>query len=384
MYILNLFKKKPDIPMYPYPCSEIMKQRYDIMVSNAQNEVSYALANSSYQITFLKNQAYESYLVANRHLLTVKNFEHFMKYYDKLIESLLILVLLKKRVKIDLNDPYMLLQDALISRSSMTDGMIVQCYQSSVEEKKTEKGRTNGFDYFTRTMERYLDAMSLDNINTVNSLCGVQFFDINSIKWIEHEERLKPKKSHIITILVIALFVLIIACSGNSDNSQSGDDSSANTSDSVSGENVSDAYAMVDKFVNSFNQISDTPITDLEIVDVTDKESGHYRVEFRLYAFKDSASKTGKCGESSVDIVTYGDEHQQIRIYAIDPNLDNITRFLRTSILVLNPDVSSNILEETISDIIEKKEANGVRIDDIKIVLLGQYKDAFDLQIIFE
>lgn len=383
--LMQYFKKSTEIPMYPYPCSDIMKQRYDIMVSNAKNEVSYALAHGSYQITFLKNQAYESYLVANRHLLTVKNFEHFEKYYDKLIESLLRLVFLKQRVKIDINDPNMLLHDALVSRSSMTDGMIVQCYQTSVEEKKTEKGRANGYDYFTRTMERYLDAMSLDNINTINSLCGIQFFDVNSIKWLDHEEKPKPKKAHVFTALVIALFVLIIACSGNSDASDPSDALTDNSSESVSSNEIGfESFSMVDRFVNSFNQISEIPITDLSDIDVTDKDSEHYRVEFRLHAFKDSVSKTGLCGEAAVDIVTYGDEYQNIRIYATDPDLDNIISILKSSILALIPDISLDILEDTISDITENKEANGVNIDDLSIVLLGKYKDAFELQIIYD
>ncbi len=385
MNIMNLFNKKRKIPMYPYPCSDIMKKRYDIMVSNAQNEVSYALANGSHMITFLKNQAYESYLVSNRHLLTVNNFEHFIKYYDKLIESLLRLVLLKKRVKIDINDPYMLLQDALESRSSMTDGMIVQCYQSSVEEKKTEKGKANGFDYFTRTMERYLDVMSIDNINTINSICGIQLFDVSSIKWIAHEEKPKPKKSHIFTILVIALFVLIIACSGNSDDSHPNNPSSNDSSDSVStNEMISESLSAVDFFVDSFNQISDIPITDLSDIDVTDKDSGHYRVEFRLHAFKDSVSKTGFCGESSVDIVTYGDEHQKIRVIVKDNSIENIASIMKTCVMVLSPETSESEIDEVAAQLISKKDANGSYFDDIKLTLHGQYSDSMELCIIYE
>ena len=379
------FKKHFTIPTYPYPCSDIMKQRYDIMVSNAKNEVSYALAHGSYQITFLKNQAYESYLVANRHLLTVKNFEHFEKYYDKLIESLLRLVFLKQRVKIDINDPNMLLHDALVSRSSMTDGMIVQCYQTSVEEKKTEKGRANGFDYFTRTMERYLDAMSLDNINTINSLCGIQFFDASSMKWLDHAEQPKPNKSHIFTILVIALIVLIIACSGNSDDSNSNNASSNTTSDSVStNEVISESLSAVDRFIDSFNQISDIPITELSDIDVTDKDSAHYRVEFRLHAFKDSVSKTGICGVSLVDIVTYGKEYQNIRVIAKDNNVENLAKIMKSCIMVLSPETPESKIDEICALFVSKKDASLLHLDDIKFTSHGKYNDSMDLCIIYE
>lgn len=184
MNILNLFKKKPDIPMYPYPCSDIMKQRYDIMIAKAKDQTQYVLVRDRYQISFLNHQTHESYLRANLNLLTDKRFESFMKNYDKLIESLLCQFFLKRKVKVELNDPYQLLQDALNARSSMTDSKISDLFNESVTSKKTEKGRTNGLDYFSRTMVRYMDSLSFENMLTVNSLCGYNLIDIESIKWL--------------------------------------------------------------------------------------------------------------------------------------------------------------------------------------------------------
>ena len=93
-------------------------------------------------------------------------------------------LLLKRRVKVELNDPYQLLQDALNSRSSMTDGKIADLFYESVTSKKTEKGRENGMDYFSRTMVMYIDALSFENILTVNSLCGYNLIDIDIMKWL--------------------------------------------------------------------------------------------------------------------------------------------------------------------------------------------------------
>ena len=185
MNIKLFIKKHFSIPSYPYPCSDIMKKKYDLSVAKAKDKVNYVLCRDKYSISFLNHQTHEAYLRANLDLLNAKTFDRFMKSYDNLIDALLCQLLLKRRAKADLNDPYQLLQDALDSRSSMTDGMITDFYFETVLSKKTEKGKTNGLNYFTNTMHRYIDVLSLDNINTVNSICEFQVINPNGMRWLK-------------------------------------------------------------------------------------------------------------------------------------------------------------------------------------------------------
>ena len=87
--------------------------------------------------------------------------------------------------------------------------------------------------------------------------------------------------------IVIIMTLSITACSSNTDNQ-------------VSEEPTVDEpvveQSMVDAFIEKYNEIATTPITDVVEVDITDSASGHYRTEFRLDAFKESIAKTGKIG----------------------------------------------------------------------------------------
>lgn len=97
----------------------------------------------------------------------------------------------------------------------------------------------------------------------------------------------------------------------------------ANVSDMATAEHVQSddrgGYANIDAFIERFNATFDTPITEAKEVDnIADKDSGYYRTEYRLGAFKDAVGVVGQIeGYGQIDIVSYGSTgYTDIRVYA--------------------------------------------------------------------
>ena len=105
---------------------------------------------------------------------------------------------------------------------------------------------------------------------------------------------------------------------------------------------------MVDSFIEEYNATAPTPITDAVEINVTDKESGHYRTEFRLGAFKDSIAKTGKIGDTVIDVVNCGWQKDELRIYADNITSEQAVEIVKYAAPVMDPDVPSDELQDVL------------------------------------
>lgn len=106
--------------------------------------------------------------------------------------------------------------------------------------------------------------------------------------------------------------------------------------------------SMVDAFIEGYNATAPTPITDVVEVDVTDKESGHYRTEFRLGAFEGSISKTGKIGDSVIDIVNCGWQKDELRIYADGITPERAVEIVKYAAPIMDSDIPSKDLQDVL------------------------------------
>ncbi len=106
--------------------------------------------------------------------------------------------------------------------------------------------------------------------------------------------------------------------------------------------------SMVDSFIEEYNATAPTPITDAVEINVTDEESGHYRTEFRLGAFKDSIAKTGKIGDIVIDIVNCGWQKDELRIYADNITPEQAVEIVKYAAPVMDPDVPSDALQDVL------------------------------------
>ena len=139
--------------------------------------------------------------------------------------------------------------------------------------------------------------------------------------------------------IVIIMTLSITACSSNTDNQ-------------VSEEPTVDEpvveQSMVDAFIEKYNEIATTPITDVVEVDITDSASGHYRTEYRLDAFKESIAKTGKIGDIVIDIVNCGWKKDELRVYVDGITSEQAAEIVKYAAPVMDPDVSKDDLQAVI------------------------------------
>lgn len=142
--------------------------------------------------------------------------------------------------------------------------------------------------------------------------------------------------------------------------------------------------SMVDLFIEEYNKTATTPIADVKEIDVTDKESGHYRTEFRLGAFEDSIAKTGKIGEITVDIVNYGWMKDDLRVYADGITLEQAKEIVQFASPVLDPNLTEADIQEVLVNLDENQEANGYYYGELGLTLLGKYSESYELMLKLE
>lgn len=160
-------------------------------------------------------------------------------------------------------------------------------------------------------------------------------------------------------ILAAFAVILILSIFGNAGRSPSPPGTSGH--DGVAKEDSTD-YLL--KFVDEYNAIAEAKITPGERFSPHDKDSPHYRTEFRLGAFNESLGMAATCGDVSVLIVNYGKQNKyssgnnDFRVYASGP-ADQVTAFYRVSAKVLDPSVSDDAIEDVIGNASEHGENGG-------------------------
>lgn len=137
----------------------------------------------------------------------------------------------------------------------------------------------------------------------------------------------------------------------------------------------------VDLFIEEYNKAATIPITDISEIDVTDQTSEHYRTEFRLGAFEDAYAKTGLIGDIAVDIVGYGWDKEAIRIYADDISLEQAQEIIKAASPILDTTLSESDIQDVMTYLDENQEANGYYYGDIGLLLLGKYKESYELML---
>lgn len=197
-------------------------------------------------------------------------------------------------------------------------------------------------------------------------------------------------------LLAFVMILSLAACGGNSvpednthddtlvnqqDNQQTSDQEINNNIPEEPDKPIEEELTKVDLFIDTYNKTAPTPITDISIVDVTNQESGHYRTEFRLGAFSNAYAKTGYIGEIIVDIVGYGWDNEDIRIYADGISLEQAKEIIQIASPILDSTLSDSDIQDVMTYLDENQEANGYYYGDIGLLLLGKYKESYELML---
>lgn len=179
--------------------------------------------------------------------------------------------------------------------------------------------------------------------------------------------------------LVILMAIILSSCADTDKNELPNENAIMTPESSISEETATTDSSSVetekmektDGFIEQYNQVAPTPITDISEVDVTDKESGHYRTEFRLSAFSDSYAKTGYIADSAIDIVSYGWLDVDIRVYVSGADLDRAKEVIKAASPILDSDLTESDIQEVLDYLDENKSANGYYYGKIGLLYLG-------------
>lgn len=153
-----------------------------------------------------------------------------------------------------------------------------------------------------------------------------------------------------------------------------GDKSEDTASDSASEDTVAvenNGEHLIDEFIASYNAAADVDITDTSTFDPQDRESGHYRTEYRLGAWEGSIGMAGSIGESTIDIVCYGShggyaENKDLRVYVTAASTDELMSIFRVAAKAMDDSVTEEELQEVVDHVAEYGEYNPFNIGEME------------------
>ena len=86
-------------------------------------------------------------------------------------------------------------------------------------------------------------------------------------------------------------------------------------------------------------------------------------------AFEDAYAKTGLIGDIAVDIVGYGWDKEDIRIYADGISLEQAKEIIKGASPILDTTLSESDIQDVMTFLDENQEANGYYYGDIGLLL---------------
>lgn len=170
---------------------------------------------------------------------------------------------------------------------------------------------------------------------------------------------------------------------GKSESAQQEINSSSGSNTSSDHENMSSKEGAIKNLVNGFNNASENKLEYVEDFVVSDKDSGHYRTEFRLNAYSNAVGKSYEFEGQVVDIVSTqsisGDV--DIRIYTDGATLAQCEALVQYASKILDSTMSDKTITDTIAYMEDKKEANGYYYGELGLLLLVNDSKGYNLMI---
>lgn len=184
--------------------------------------------------------------------------------------------------------------------------------------------------------------------------------------------RKKTMKAGLKYGIIAAAWIIyfIIVCSGRGSDNGNTEKANSPANNAAEGQvtdvndsgNVTDSA--IDEFivgmVDRFNEASSIKLEFVEDFTPSDSSNSHYRVEFRLNAFKDAVGKSYAYGDTKVDIIVYdtlfGDRDS--RIYTDNAPYDTVLELVKYMPKYMDSELSDSELQEAVTAVTEKKDAD--------------------------
>ena len=140
---------------------------------------------------------------------------------------------------------------------------------------------------------------------------------------------------------------------------------------------------IIDYIVEGYNSKATNKLMFNEDFVVSDKDSSHYRTEFRLNAYRDAVGKSYLVNNQIVDFISTQSMFDDIdvRIYTDEASMDQCIELISFASSLLDTTISDKIVEEAINYVSENKNANGYYYGELGLVMQKTGEDSYDFMI---
>ncbi len=162
------------------------------------------------------------------------------------------------------------------------------------------------------------------------------------------------------------------------DNTQNSEQNKDTQADSESTETedatIYDEYHIIDTFIEKYNTIATTPMTEPIIIDINNKSSEHYRKEYK--SLSNALAKQCKIGDATIDIVSTTELFfgSNIRIYLNTESVDFATEVFDTIVKLVYPEITDTELAEAHDKL---KQDSSSSLNDIVFYYIQSYNELF-------
>lgn len=173
------------------------------------------------------------------------------------------------------------------------------------------------------------------------------------------QSRKSPSLIAIIAIIIAVFFSLLIVVGVIIAVSINPSMLTSEVSSSKPESSVTKTYTrieIIDKFIELYNQDAEFKITDVQEIDIKDKE--YYRTEFRLSTFSKAEAIRGKIDGCNIDIVCYGNARDEIRFYLLAPEKPAIS-FFDNTVKILDEKITDEDISKTHEKIYSDYHSSG-------------------------
>ena len=124
-------------------------------------------------------------------------------------------------------------------------------------------------------------------------------------------------------IMIAFLSIALVGCGSSAAPEETGSSGTFATVEQT--EEISE-YAIIDSFIEKYNKDATFKLENPTEIDIQDPN--HYRVEYRLGAYKNAVAKQCSINGTTIDIVNYGYKNDSIRMYTyFEDENDAVTFF---------------------------------------------------------
>ena len=142
------------------------------------------------------------------------------------------------------------------------------------------------------------------------------------------------------------------------------------TSESVELEETE--WTALENCAKAMNSYLSDELVPVETFQAQDRDSGHYRTEFRLNAYNDAVGKSYSYNNASIDFIvreeSWGEPHYPIRIYTTTNDFDQNLELFKAAAKAMEPDLTDQELQEAVDYLIEHRSANGYYFSNLGLV----------------